>query len=169
MNEEGRNEAQSVTQTIKKPTSVIVFGVLNIVIGIYQLIRIFPGLYRTITSVYKEMGRGTSSEILFLLLIIVGIGLSVWLIVLGTGLLKMKRWSRRGSIMYARIQIVFMIITLGAIFISSIIDWQNFPRVIRASVNIDNGLALIQWIYMILLLIFMKTAKVKEAFEVMEK
>jgi hypothetical protein len=45
-----------------------------------------------------------------------------------------------------------------------IAEWKDTPRIFMASITINNGLAVIQWIYMVLLLVFMKTAKVKQAF-----
>lgn len=159
------NEPQAPIQTIEKPVAVTVFGVLNIVVGCYQLIRILHGSYKIIAEVCKNPEKMIGSGILFLLLLVVGIGLSIWLIVLGIGLLGMKKWSRRGSIMYARIQIVLIVITLGSLFISLVIGWTKLPKGVWAFFNVNNCLALIGWIYIVLLLIFMQTGKVKRAFE----
>jgi hypothetical protein len=169
MEEFGSNQTQVTPQIIEKPTAVTVFGVLNIVVGCYQLIRISPGLYKIMAEFYTNPEKIIGSEILFLLLLAVGIGLSIWLIVLGIGLLTMKRWARRGSVMFARIMIVFMVIALGAIFIKSITDWENAPRILLASITLDNALAVIQWLYMVLLLIFMQSARVKQAFAAIER
>jgi hypothetical protein len=164
MSDFGPEQSQVSPQNVEKPTVIWVFGVLNIAFGCYQLIRFSPGLYKIMAEFYTNPEKIIGSEILFLLLVAVGIGLSVWLLVLGVGLLTMKRWSRHGSVMYARIMIVFMVITLGAIFIKSITDWENAPRILLASITLDNALGVIQWLYMILLLISMQTAKVKQAF-----
>jgi hypothetical protein len=169
MSDFGPNSTQGPAQVIEKPTSVTVFGVLNIVVGCYQLIRISPGLYKIMAEFYTNPEKIIGPEILFLLLVAVGIGLSVWLLVLGIGLLTMKRWSRRGSCMYARIQIILIVITLGSFFISLIIGWTNLPKSGWGFFNINNGLALIGWIYIVLLLIFMQSAKVKQAFAAIER
>ena len=66
--------------------------------------------------------------------------------------------------MFARIMIVFIVITLGAIVIKSITDWENAPRILLASITLNNAIAVINWIYYILLLKFMQTQKVKQAF-----
>src|SRR4030042_2443309 len=154
------NSQQASAQAAEKPTSVTVFGVLNVLFGCYFLVRIINSWYGIIPGIVKNPEKITLlSGILTFLLVVIGFGFSIWLIVLGAGLLKMKGWARRGSIIYAWIQVAFIVITLGAVFFSSIIDWQNFPRVIRASINPNNALAVIYWIYMILLLIFMRTAK----------
>jgi hypothetical protein len=164
MEEFNSNQTQVPPQISKRPMTVTVFGILNIAFGCYQLIRISPGLYKIMAGLYTNPEKIIGSEILFLLLLAVGIGLSIWLLVLGIGLLTMKRWARRGSCMYARIQIVLMVITLGSLFISLAIRWTNLPKNGWGFFNINNGLALIGWIYIVLLLIFMQSAKVKRAF-----
>lgn len=165
MDDSETNAGWEPIRPMGRPTSVTVFGVLNIVIGLYLLVRFIHSWYRMITGIVKNPeGMITLEGILILLLGVVGIGLAVWLIVLGWGLLKMKRWARRGSVIYAWIMIIFMVITLGGIFISTITDMENAPRILRGSVNISNALGVIRWIYMILLLIFMQTSKVKQAF-----
>ena len=169
MEDTGQNPAISPPQVIEKPTVVTAFGVLNIAFGCYQLIRISPGLYKIMAEFYTNPEKIIGPEILFLLLLTVVTGLSVWLLVLGVGLLTMKRWSRRGSVMYARIQIVLMAIALGVIAIKSITDWENAPRILLASLTLDNVLGVIQWLYMILLLISMQSAKVKQAFSAIER
>ncbi len=169
MSDLSSDQTQVTPQIIEKPTSITVFGILNIVFGCYQLIRISPGLYKIMAEFYTNPEKIIGPEILFLLLLTVVIGLSVWLLVLGVGLLTMKRWSRRGSVMYALIQIVLMVIALGVIVIKSITDWENAPRILLASITLDNALGVIQWLYMVLLLISMQSAKVKQAFSAIEK
>jgi hypothetical protein len=168
MEDTGQNPVISSQQIIKKPTAVTIFGILNIVFGCYYLVRGSPGSYKIVAGACKNPEKITGLGILVLLLLAVGIGLSIWLIVLGIGLLRMKRWSRRGSVMYARIQIVLMVIALGSLFISLAIRWASLPKDGWGFFNINNGLALIGWIYIVLLLIFMQTAKVKQAFAAIE-
>jgi hypothetical protein len=158
------NEREASPQTVDKPMAVWVFGVLNIVFGCYFMVRTIHSRYKIIAAICKNPEQITRAEIPYLLLLLVIVGLAVWLIALGIGLLTMKRWARRGSIIYARIQIVFIVITLGAIVISSITDWKTAPRTLLASITLDNAIAVIHWIYMVLLLVFMKTGKVKQAF-----
>jgi len=164
MSDLGSNQSQVPPQTIEKPAAVWVFGVMNIVVGCYFLVRMIYGWSKIIAGVVKEPEKITESGMLALLLVVISFGLVIWLIVLGIGLLTMKRWARRGSVLYGWIQVVIIVITLGAIFISSIIDLHNAPRILWASINLNNALAVIRWVYMVLLLIFMKTEKVKRAF-----
>jgi len=148
-----------------RPTAVWVFGVLNIAVGIYGLIRFYPGIYKMIEYLVKVRvnpeqisGPGT----LFLFLIAVSLGLGFWLIVLGIGLLTTKKWARRGSIIFARIMIVFMVITLGYIALIIFLAWPHWYFALN--LNIYNALAVITWIYYIALLKYMQKPKVKEAF-----
>ena len=141
--------------------AVWVFGVLNILFGCYFLVRIVHSWSKIIAEYYKSPEKIIEIWIPPLLFV-VSVGLTIWLIVLGIDLLKMKRWARRGSVLFAWINVVFIVITLVSIVVSMIINWNL--EVIRASMNIGNALVLIQWIYMVLLLIFMKTKKVKQAF-----
>jgi hypothetical protein len=162
MSDLGPNSTQVSPQIIERPTAVTVFGVLNIVVGCYHLVRDSPGLYKIIAATFKNSEKITSSGIFVLLLLIAGIGLTIWLLVLGIGLLTMKRWSRRGSVMFARIMIVFIVITLGSMIIAILMEWSRWHNVLNFSIN--NCIAVINWIYYVLLLIFMKTEKVKQAF-----
>ncbi|MGA2171902.1 MAG: hypothetical protein ABSG82_02660 [Sedimentisphaerales bacterium] len=159
------NESQVPTQTVEKPTSVMVFGVLNIAIGCWQLARILPGSYNVLVSTCQNLGAIRASDVWALLLIAVGIGLLIWLLVLGIGLLMFRKWSRRGSVMYAWIQIVLAIITLGVLFVSLFIGWSSLPRDRLGDfiVGICKGL-ISSLVYPILLLLFMQTEKVKRAF-----
>jgi hypothetical protein len=157
-------QSQVPAQIVERPMAVWVFGVLNIVFGFYFLVRMGYSWSKIIAGGFKNPGEITWSGIPVLLFFVVSTGLIVWLIVLGIGLLTMKRWARRGSVLYGWIQVAIIVITLGGIFISSIIDWENAPRILWASININNALAVIHWIYMVLLLVFMKTKKVKRAF-----
>lgn len=148
----------------ERPIAVWVFGILNIVLGCYFLVRIVIGWSGTIVNVFKNPENIKRVTEISLLLFIVSIILIIWLIMLGYGLLNMKRWARRGSIIYAWIMIAFAGIAVIAIIESMVTSWPDSIRVLRHSMSIHNGIAVIQWIYYILLLIFMKTAKVREAF-----
>jgi uncharacterized membrane protein len=165
MEEFNSNQTQVTPQIAKRPMAVWIFGVLNIVVGCYHLVRDSPGLYKTIAATFKNPEKITSSEIFGLLLLIAGFGLTVWLLTLGAGLLTMKRWARRGSVMFARIMIVFIVITLGSMIIAILMEWSRWHNVLNFSIN--NCIAVINWIYYVLLLIFMQTQKVKNAFAVL--
>ncbi len=154
-----------LTLPVKRPKAVWVFGIGNIIVGCYFMVRMVISWSGAIANVLKAPPKMTwTAEITTLLIFVIGAGLVIWLIILGYGLLGMKRWARRGSVLYGWISVILIVITLGAVFVSSIMDLEKAPRILKASITIDNGLAMLHWIYMILLLIFMKTAKVREAF-----
>ncbi len=109
------NESEEIQQ-IKKPTAVYVFGITNIIFGLYGLIRVLPLIYKMMIYIIKVrvnpetiLGPGA----LVIILSVVSMGLVIWLIALGIGLLKMKKWARRGCLFYAGIQIVLMITFLS--------------------------------------------------------
>jgi len=156
-------QSQEQMQIIKKPFAVLFFGVMNIVFGCYFLVRIGHSWYRTIPGILMNQEH-IISGLLFFLILIAGTGLVLWLIVLGIGLLLMKRWARRGSVLYGWIQVVLIAITLGAALISMITSGAHAYRIFVGSIHIGNVLAMIQSAYMVLLLVYMRSAKMKEAF-----
>jgi membrane-associated HD superfamily phosphohydrolase len=159
------NLKQVHIQTTEKPVAVTVFGVLNIVVGCYYLVRVSPGSYNIIGEVLKNPEKITGSGIIFLLLLAVGLGLSIWLLVLGVGLLTMKRWSRRGSIMYARIQIVLIAVIIATLVISLSIGWTTLPKDGLGAFIISMCKGLLgKLIYPVLLLIFMQARRIRQAF-----
>jgi hypothetical protein len=160
MDEFGKNMVQTPAPAVKRPGVVWVFGVMNLVFGCYLMVRMGLGWYKIIIGYINKPEEITWSLLIF----VVSIGLIIWLIVLGIGLLTMKRWARRGSVLYGWINVVLIVITLVCLIVSMIAEWKDTPRIFMASITINNGLAVIQWIYMVLLLVFMKTAKVKQAF-----
>jgi len=158
------NQTQVPPQVIEKPTSITVFGILNIVFGCYQLIQFFK-----MVPTYK--GLVTVEGLPYLLFVsIIGVGLPVWLLILGIGLLKMKTWARNGSCMYARIRIIVTVIIMGLSVASLIVNRSAFPMAKLLPVIFVMLLGLIEtFIYPLLLLIFMQPAKVKQAFSAIER
>jgi hypothetical protein len=151
------NPVISPPPTNQRPISVTVFGVLNIIFGFYFLVRMIYDFSKH-PNTLLEMG------ILGSILIFISFGFIIWLIVLGIGLLTMRRWARRGCVLYGWIQVVLIVIMLSGIFIDSILARKDAPRILLASMTLDNALSVVHWIYMILLLIVMKSQKVKQAF-----
>jgi hypothetical protein len=148
---------------VKKPLSILVFGIGNIIVGCYFMVLLVRGWGKVITDIYKATGNIIGIGIFDLLLLAFSLGLAIWILVLGYGLLTMKRWARRGSVLYGWIQVVLIVIILAGTFIG--LSRMAMPEGFwKSFLTVGNALMLAQWIYMILLLIFMKIAKVKQAF-----
>jgi hypothetical protein len=159
MEEFGSNQLQSPTQVVEKPTSVTVFGVLNIVFGFLGLLCI-PIALLVLAVASKKMGVSLPFKIWSR---VIGIGFSIWLLILGIGLLKMSKWARRGSVIYAWVRIIWILTVIGSNFAAlsgwMVVSGGTKPEFLGGVCGGILGL-----IYPILLLIFMQTNKVKQAF-----
>jgi hypothetical protein len=164
MDELNSEQIQESPQVIERPIAVVVFGLLSFVLGCYPFISTYPQLYNIIAPAL--MGKTAMPGMpLFLLSCLVSVGLSIWLIVLGIGLLRMKKWARRGSVIYAWVRIGLHTVTRGYPAVIILLGLANPPKDGRWSFWITYaGMTLIGLIYPILLLIFMRTEKVKRAF-----
>lgn len=155
---------QSPQQLIERPIVVAVFGVLGFVLGGYPFICTYPQLYKIIVPALTGKTEVPGMP-LFLLSCLVSVVLSIWLIVLGIGLLRMKKWARRGSIIYAWVSIGLHTVTRGYPAVIILLGLANPPKDGRLHFWMTYaGMTLLSLIYPVLLLIFMKTEKVKRAF-----
>jgi hypothetical protein len=159
MSDFSSNSTQVSPQIIERPTSVTVFGILNIVFGLLGLI-CAPMVDHKPTST-KEM-------VWNLIAAGISIGFAIWILVLGYGLLKLKPWARRGLIGYACVYIVYMVVISGTDIIA-ILHRLGQPDNEIQTLIVTISVGLIGLIYPILLLIFMQTAKVKQAFAAIER
>ena len=156
MEELNSNQSQSPPHIIEKPTAVWVFGILNIAVGCYQLMRVLFELYKIIAVAYANQGTLTGSEIAFLFLLLSNTVFAGWLIALGIGLLRMKKWARLGSVLYAWIMILLVAVRLVAPYSVMFIRRSSFPEDMRGRIVFIILIALIRNLtYPILLLIFM--------------
>jgi hypothetical protein len=160
MDEVNSEQIQLPPQITERPMAVWVFGVLNIVFGCYPFIRTYPRLYKIIVPVLMSK-TATPGILLFSLSCLIGIVLSIWLIVMGIGLLRMTKWARRWAIIYAWVQITLFVIAWGynIIIVGCIFMPQQMAFLITSMLKI-----IYVMIYPVVLLIFMKTEKVKKAF-----
>jgi len=159
-----KNPPVDLRYATERPIAVAVFGVLGFMLGGYPFIHIYPQLYKVIEPALTGKTAMPGMP-LFLLSCLVSVGLSIWLIVLSIGLLRMKKWARRGSVIYAWVSIGVHTVTRGYPAVIILLSLANPPK--------DGGwhfwgtyagMTLIGLIYPVLLLIFMKTEKVKRAF-----
>jgi hypothetical protein len=171
------DSTQVPPQIIEKPTSVTVFGVLNIVFGGLGLlfsvfsILLLIGIGVKMLIEYQRLADKTEMSGSFiyylwnLLAIVVICGFSVWTLLLGIALVKFRKWARRGAIIFAWVLIVLGGMTNIMYFFSS---WHSpVSGKLFAVIGIIFN-ALIYLPYPVLILIFMQTAKVKQAFSAIE-
>lgn len=148
-----------------KPTSVTVFGVLNIVFGGMGLLCTPFSAVVGLASMYKTMETTPAYMAWNIFAACIGFGLSIWLLILGIGLLMMKRWARRGSVVYSIANIIWAILAVGINIAALSLGWLTVPEsqlpgfIGGTCGGLCGGL-----IYPVLLLIFMQTDKVKQAF-----
>jgi hypothetical protein len=158
-------QAQVPVQTVEKPTSVTVFGILNIVFGGLGFLCTPIGIFGIVMT-GKTMEIVAGYKIFLLVSSFIGIGFSAWLLTLGIGLVTMKRWARRGSCIYAWIAIVWGIAGLILNILAVSLGWMVSPQ--GQLPGLLGGMCcggISGLIYPVLLLIFMQTAKVKQAFQ----
>ena len=169
MEESGQNPVIIPPQTIEKPPAVTVFGILSIVFGGLGLICTPFSVLGIFIGDILPMGRASiemapAYKIILLVSSIVGIGFSAWLLALGIGLVKMKSWARRGSLIYSVIAIVWTIAGMALNIIAMSMQWINIPKEGLPGFIGGTCGGMVGMIYPVLLLIFMKTQKVKQAF-----
>jgi len=175
--EQGQGPVILPPQVIEKPTSVTVFGVLNCVFGGIGLVCTpFSMIGILMPMPGQSMEFAPAYKIFLLISSVVGICFSGWLLALGIGLLKFKGWARRGSVIYACVAIVWGIFGIILSIAAISLGWMGAPEgmaepqkagMIGGMVGGICGGAL-GLIYPVLLLIFMRTAKVKDAFRIIE-
>ncbi len=165
MEETGQNPVILPPQVIEKPTSVTVFGILNIVFGGLGLLCmpfvVFGFLY---ADRFVQVEITFADKIWSLFGFIVGFGFSIWQLTLGIGLLTLRSWARRGTIGYAYADIVWTLLGVGWNILALYLGWTTpMEGGLTAYIGGTCGV-LFSLIYCVLLLIFMQTTKVKRAF-----
>jgi len=178
---------QSVQQTpipsAERPTAATVFGILGIVLGALGLI--CPPIVFGLSAIMQAIKLPAMPEnvevteinkVWQIVAAFAGIGFSIWLLVTGIGLLKLKRWARRSAIIYSYLNIIWVLISVGMIIADFSQDWTKFSQTTEYSTTISipgdiivgTCCSLGALIFPILLLIFMQTAKVKQSFAQLE-
>ncbi len=156
------SESEQIQQ-IEQPTSITVFGVLNIIFGIIGLLYGPYILYRHFVMVSRTTEVSFEIKIWILFALCLSVGLSICSLILGIGLLKLKKWARRGSVVFALVYIslIFCVMALKLWLISpSVIPDDKVVEFIAHT----TGRYINCFIYPVTLLIFMKTKKFKQAF-----
>jgi hypothetical protein len=119
-----------------------------------------------ISSAYVQLVMNDKMKIWLLISLTVKFGLFIYLIILGVGLLMMKKWSRIGSILYGCFAIIWGIAVIGVNLLAFWVMHQaegQRAAMIGGMVGVI-CVGIIGLIYPVLLLIFMQTEKVKSYF-----
>ena len=164
MTDLGPEQSQVPPQNIKSPTAIWVLGTLGIVHGLFHLFRMSRTTYNTVIEMQKYPETTRWAIIFVLISTAFAACFWIWQIIVGWGLFKMKKWSRRWALIYAWIQLV---LNIAITFYSTIIIFTgliNPPQGRWPFWFIYMQMMLMALIYPILLLIFMQTKKVKQAF-----
>ena len=146
----------------ERPTAVTVFGILNIVFGSLGLLCVPVGLI-AIFAMPNAMNTAGSNTVWMLLSGVVGLACTIFLIVVGIGLLYQKAWARTGSLVYGWFAIIWGIIGAGLnIWLMTSRVEAYSPSIIPSMIGGVFG-GLIGLIYPILLIIFMRRPSVRNA------
>lgn len=145
------------------PIAINVFGMFNIAIGGLRLFT-SPCTIFGIAMSGEAYGMTVGYTLFILLTYILTLGLYLWLLSLGTGLIMLKKWARRGCVYYAWIAIVWWIVRRGLDTYGLTAGWVNPAEGDTPAFILRMCLSSIGFIYPVLLLIFMKTEKVRKAF-----
>jgi hypothetical protein len=166
-----KNQPGDLRCAAGRPLAALVFGIFNIIFGCIGLV--FSSIVIIhILIAWEKSGAALGYRLFLLAANAIGLGFSIWLFTLGMGLLAVRNWARRGSILYGWLGILFFIIESGVNFLAAAFNWLKIPEyagritpeglrefLIGMGIGAAGGL-----VYPLLLLIFMQTKKVKEAF-----
>jgi hypothetical protein len=166
---------QMPIQSAERPTAVTVFGILSIVFGCMSIIctpisMLLPAIIPS--NIEETEGYKVWTTVAAFL----GIGFSIWLLITGIGLIKLKRWARHSAIIYSCVTIPWILCVFGINIAAFSLGWVKLPETSEAGEmggmigSVIGGTcgSLGGLIFPILLLIFMLTAKVKQAFAPLE-
>ncbi len=157
-----------ITEQLKEPIAITIFGILNIAIGGLTLLT-SPCTIFGIAMSGEIYGMAIGYRLFVLLTYVAGLILYVWLLSLGMGLIMLKKWARRGSVIYGCVAILLWVLHTGIDFFALSAGWINpsQPQLLAFIVRMCFRLAGL--IYPVLLVVFMQKAKVKEAFAPIEE
>jgi len=153
-----------------KPASVTVFGVLNCIFGGLGLICTPLALLGVFFSdKFPQMEMTNFDKTYSFISSIVGIGFAIWEILVGIALLRFLPGARRSAVIYAACAVILVVLSMGVNIYSLSTGQITPPESTRPGAEVGFYIGqscgmFIPLIYPVLLLIFMKTAKVKEAF-----
>jgi hypothetical protein len=158
-------QAQISPQIAEKPMSIIVFGILNITFALLGPV-FAPCILPVSGGIIRKTMEPTAEYMIWSnTCFVLGLGFAIWLLITGIGLLMMKRWARKGLVIYSIVAVLSFILSAGMNIAALVLHWITMFQHEMTGYIIGLCLASIGGlIYPILLLIFMQSAKVKKAF-----
>ncbi len=163
---------------MQRPTSVTVFGILNLVFGGLGVLctpmsMMFLFLLTTPENpISHAMNMNVGYRVYLIWVAVVGVLAAFVLVAAGIGLLQMKSWARLVSIGYAIFSIVMgilgMIVSNIFVFGPAIADARaRGPAAAAGMVGLAMGVAggVLGMIYPVALLIFMTRPRIRNAFQ----
>jgi hypothetical protein len=177
----GIDARQPTEEFMKRPTSVTVFGILNIVFAVLGVIGIFAsiamlkfvGKSQANNPVVKALHDNVVYAAWFKIMIPLGLIASMVLLAAGIGLLLLKNWARVTSIVYAIYTIIICLIGLamnGVFLLLPLLNQSSHGSTVEAAGQIGAAIgatigSVFSLVYPILLLIFMTRPKVIAGFQ----
>ncbi len=143
-----------------RPTSLSVFGIINIVFGFFGLLCAPFGIISSFGPSTATVLSGEGVRAFTIASSLLGFILSGFLLTLGIGLLRMQNWARTGSVIYGWLTIAKSLVSIGVIlyFIVPHLSHAQGAGMAEAIGGIVGGVfgGLFSMIYPILLIIFMQ-------------
>jgi len=153
--------------TPSRPGCVSAFGVLNIIFGGLGILSLFYGLI-SIPMSAQMLGLGKEYITFCLLSLPIGTAISIFLIVLGIGLLKLKAWARKWSVIYAIFALFYgPLMTLVTI----ILMFRGKPTTPEGTIGLIVGAgaaafgSLLGLIYPIFMIVYLRKPNIVAAFK----
>jgi hypothetical protein len=144
---------------------VTVFGILNIIFGAMGVL-CTPFSLLFLFVVPQGIHYAPPYKVWLVASSVLGIGFAIWQLVVGIGLLKLKRWARQGAIIYAGIAIGWCLIGTAINLITLATGGMHMPREMLPGFLIGTVAGgVFGLVYPILLLVFMLKSNVRAAFE----
>jgi hypothetical protein len=146
-----------------RPTSVTVFGILNIVFGSLGLVCLPFSLF--ITFGMPQMWNPSDIVIIWLIIThIVSLICTIFLLTLGIGLLRLRAWARKWTLVYGWFTVAWAVI--GSVVNLLLITSGEFgyaEETLPSALGGTCGGLIGGLIYPVLLIIFMQKSNVKDA------
>jgi len=137
-----------------RPTLVTIFGILSILFGSLGLLCTARAMVGTSAS-FEVLDPSPGYEVWIGVSSLIGLALAAWLLDIGIGLLRLKRWARSGALGYAWLAITFDIVRVLVGIVALVFGGVSPPPGALPTYIAGLFLGLLALIYPVLLLMFM--------------